>query len=115
MESLTVTVVYHPNCKASTDFLINVSKLTEAQIEYINIKEDKIETSINVDFVPLMIINNDPNKIFKGKSAFEKVEELLSTSKQKPEIKAKKSSNTYSKKVSFVEQDDKKDRIDLSK
>ena len=38
MASLSIVVVYHPNCKASTDFLILVSKLTDAEIEYINIK-----------------------------------------------------------------------------
>ena len=77
MGSLNIVVVYHPNCKASTDFLIQVSKLHDAELEYINIKEDKIESEINIDVVPLIIINNDPSKIYKGKSAFDKLNDLI--------------------------------------
>ena len=68
MDSLNIAVVYHPNCKASTDFLIQISKLQDAELEYINIKEDKIDTEINIDVVPLIIVNNDPSKIYKGKA-----------------------------------------------
>ena len=112
MSSLNLVVVYHPNCKASTDFLIKVSRVQEAEIEYIDIKEDKIETGIDIDVVPLLIIDNDPSKIFKGKKAFDKVESLLTT--EKPSSK-KPSGNRYSKNVTFIEEGDKKDKIDLSK
>tara|TARA_B100000287_G_scaffold428731_1_gene480634 strand:- start:1141 stop:1482 length:342 start_codon:yes stop_codon:yes gene_type:complete len=112
MSSLNLVVVYHPNCKASTDFLIKVSKVQEAEIEYINVKEDKIETGIDIDVVPLLIIDNDPSKIFKGKKAFDKVESLLTT--EKPASK-KHSGNRYTKNVTFVEEGDKKEKIDLSK
>ena len=40
MSSLSIVVVYHPNCKPSTDFLIAASRLTNADLEYINIKDD---------------------------------------------------------------------------
>ena len=43
MEQTSIVVVYHPNCKASTDFIIAVSKVPDANIEYINIKEDEIQ------------------------------------------------------------------------
>lgn len=114
MDSLNIVVVYHPNCKASTDFLIQVSKLQDAELEYINIKEDKIETEINVDVVPLIILNNDPSKIYKGKSAFDKLNDLIAN---KPVKTAKKETGgvKYGKGVTFVEQSDKKEKIDLSK
>tara|TARA_B100001287_G_scaffold41932_1_gene30980 strand:- start:1193 stop:1543 length:351 start_codon:yes stop_codon:yes gene_type:complete len=115
MGSLNIVVVYHPNCKASTDFLIHVSKLShDTVLEYINIKEDKIETEIDVDVVPLMIINNDPSQIFKGKSAFDKIDNLIAN---KPVKTSKKETggNTYGKTVTFLEQSTKKEKIDLSK
>lgn len=115
MDSLNVVVIYHPNCKASTDFLIHVSKLTEADLEYINIKEDKIETDINVDVVPFIIINNNPSGIYKGKAAFDKVTELISTAK-KPKQK-ETNSLKFGKTVTFIESDSNKgkEKIDLSK
>ena len=113
MGSLSIVVVYHPNCKPSTDFLIKVSKLTEANIEYINIKDEKIETEINIDVIPLMIVNNDPNSIFKGKQAFDKVDELVQNVIAKPQ---KETNNKYNKSVQFIEEtDNKKEKIDLSK
>ena len=77
MNSSNIVVVYHPDCKASMDFLIKVSKLQNTELEFINIKEDKIETDISVDIVPLIIIDNDPSKIYKGKIAFDKIEDLI--------------------------------------
>tara|TARA_Y100000748_G_C15446214_1_gene469108 strand:- start:228 stop:569 length:342 start_codon:yes stop_codon:yes gene_type:complete len=112
MESIGIVVVYHPNCKPSTDFLIKVSKLTEANIEYINIKDDKIDTQLNIDTVPLMIINNNSDNIFKGKQAFDKVDDLIKTTSQKPK---KDITNKYNKSVKFIEETDKKEKIDLSK
>jgi len=113
MDSLNVVVVYHPNCKASTDFLIHVSKLQDAELEYINIKEDKIETEISVDVVPFIIINNNPSAIFKGKAAFDKIDELITTKKPKQK---ETTSLKFGKTVTFVETDsNKKDKIDLSK
>jgi len=112
MESLSVVVIYHPNCRPSTDFLIKVSKLTEANVEYINIKDDEIETEINVDVVPFIIINNNPKNIFKGKGAFDKIDELLTNVTVKPK---KETTNKYNKTVKFIEDNTKKEKIDLSK
>ncbi len=113
MGSLSIVVVYHPNCKPSTDFLIKVSKLTNADVEYINIKDEKIDTEIDIDVIPLMLVNNDPNSIFKGKQAFDKVDELLQNVIAKPQ---KETNNKYNKSVQFIEEtDNKKEKIDLSK
>lgn len=114
MSSLSIVVVYHPNCKPSTDFLILINKLEDVNLEYINIKEDKIETEINVDVVPLIIINNDPSKIYKGKKAFEKINELIEDKASKP-VKKETGGVKYGKSVTFIEQSDKKEKIDLSK
>ena len=115
MSSLSLCVVYHPNCKPSTDFLIKVSKLQNAELTYINIKDDDIESELDIDTVPLIIINDDPSKIFKGKQAFDKVDDLLKEDK----IAAPKkfSRNKYAKAVSFVEEEKsgKKEKIDISK
>ena len=111
MNPVELVVVYHPNCRASTDFLIKASKLQNYEIKYINVKEDNIETEIEIDVVPILIVDNDPNKIFKGKSAFDKVDKMLeSTPKQ-----TKKTGSGYLTKVTFKEELEKKEKIDLSK
>jgi hypothetical protein len=106
MEPLSIVVVYHPNCRASTDFLIAVSKLN-ADTEYINIKDDKIDTDLVIDVVPLMIINNDEKNVFKGENAFKKVAELRSLESSKENILNKQVS-AYSKSVQFIEPEKKK-------
>jgi len=110
MSNSSITVVYHPNCKASTDFIIKVSKLQNFDFEYINLKEDNIESSIDVDVVPLIIIDNDPNKIFKGKKAFDKIESLMTEVKKPPTSTLK-----YSQTVTFKEDTGKKEAIKLER
>lgn len=113
--SKNLTVVYHPMCKASTDFIIKVSEVTGYDKEFINLKEDKIESSkVNVDVVPLLIINNEPDKVYRGKKAFEIIETLKAES-QMP-VQKKNGSMKYGTVVSFLEpKDDKKERIELEK
>tara|TARA_B100000768_G_scaffold181517_1_gene204854 strand:+ start:1202 stop:1552 length:351 start_codon:yes stop_codon:yes gene_type:complete len=115
MDSKNLTVVYHPACKASTDFIIKVSEVQGYDKEFINLKEDKIESSkIEVDVVPLLIINDDPNRVYKGKKAFDIIETLKS---EVTTVSQKKSgSMKYGLNVAFSEPtDDKKERIDLEK
>lgn len=107
-----ITVVFHPKCAASLNFLIKVKELQDIDIEYINYKEDSFETDIEIDVVPLIILNNDLDKIFKGKSAFDKIEDikLNNSGPNKP-----RGGLSYGKKtVTFVAEDssDKK-KIDL--
>lgn len=115
MASKNLTVVYHPSCKASTDFIIKVSEVQGYDKEFINLKEDKIESSqINVDVVPLLIINDDPDRVYKGLKAFEMIETL----KSEVELPTQKKSGTmkYGLNVVFTEpKDDKKERIELEK
>ena len=80
----------------------------------INKKEDTIESSqINVDIVPLLIINDDPNRVYKGKEAFDILNTLKSEIKQQNK---KTNSMKYGTAVHFIEQqDNKKERIELEK
>jgi hypothetical protein len=113
--SKNLTVVYHPMCKASTDFIIKVSEVQGYDKEFINLKEDKIESSkVNVDVVPLLIINDDPNRVYRGQKAFE-ILETLKAEAQLP-VQKKSGSMKYGTTVSFLEpKDDKKERIELEK
>jgi len=111
--SINLVVVYHPKCKPSTDFIIKTKLLKDADIEYINIEEDKIETQIEIDIVPMIIVDNDESKIYKGKRAFDKLDELISipnSNKNKPEASLKYGG----KSVTFKHDDGKKQTIDLS-
>lgn len=113
--SKNLTVVYHPMCKASTDFIIKVSDVQGYDKEFINLKDDKIESSkIDVDVVPLLIINDDPNRVYRGQKAFE-ILETLKAEAQLP-VQKKSGSMKYGTTVSFLEpKDDKKERIELEK
>jgi hypothetical protein len=91
--STSLIVVYHRDCKASTDFIILASKLTTYDIEYIDIKTDKFETDIIIDVVPMIIIDNKENGIFKGKNAFSKIEELIRTPVKKQVVNSLKYDN----------------------
>jgi hypothetical protein len=75
--SNSMIVVFHKDCKASTDFIMSVAKLEGYDIDYIDIKTDKFETDINIDVVPLLIIGNKETGIYKGKDAFNKIEDLI--------------------------------------
>jgi len=109
--SINLVVVYHPKCKPSTDFIIKTKQLKDVDIEYINILEDKIETQIDIDIVPLIILDNDEHQIYKGKKAFDKLDELiLQPNKNKPD----KSLKYTTKSVSFKHDTGKKETIDLS-
>ena len=89
-------------------------KLKTYDKEYINLKDDKIETELNVDKVPLIIINNDQANIFKGKQAYDKLEEMI-LEEETPKKAANKTMK-YGTKVNFiVPTDDKKERINLEK
>ena len=114
MSNPSMKVVYHPNCEASTNFIINISKLKNYNIEYINLKDD-IETSIVIDVVPLIIIDNDPSKIFKGKNAFDKLESLILEESNKPPVKQPTGNSVYGKTVTFKEDTGKKETIKLER
>jgi len=106
----SITVIFHKDCKASTDFIVAVSKLQGYEIDYIDIKTDKFETDINIDVVPFIIIDNSESGIYKGKAAFDKLEELIKTPVKKDAINTLK----YGSVNTFIEDvKDKNQKIDL--
>ena len=113
--------VYHPQCNASIELLTKTKELNEITIDYVNLEEDKIETKLNVDIVPMIIIDNSEELIFKGKDAFDKIEHMLQ--KSNPYKRSTVSGGLrYGKGVVFVEEEPKGDKkkqqeggIDLSK
>ena len=104
----SIVVVFHKDCKPSTDFIIKVSKLQNFSIEYIDVKTDKFESDIEIDVVPLIILDN--KEIFMGREAFDKIEELSKTPPKKEKIGSLK----YDMVNTFVEDSSSKNqKIDL--
>ena len=112
MNVSNITIVYHPKCEASMNFLIKTKELTDIEIDYINFKEDSFESDIEIDIIPLIILNNDISQIFKGKMAFDKIEEIKVNKIPK---KSKGSLSYGNKSVTFMPEDgsQKKVKIDL--
>jgi len=52
MSVSNITVVYHPKCTASVNFLIKTKELSDIQMEYINYLEDSFDSDIDIDVVP---------------------------------------------------------------
>lgn len=71
---MSITIVFHRDCRASTDIISKMDDLSGYKIDYIDIYSDKFESDIEIDIVPIIIIDN--NDIYKGKDAFDKIEEL---------------------------------------
>lgn len=113
MSVSNVTVVYHPKCPASINFLIKTKELSSLNVDYINFQEDTFESDIVIDKVPLIIIDNDQNKIFKGKDAFDKIDQLKNSIA--PPKKNKSGLGYGNKNVTFMPEDasEKKKKIDL--
>jgi hypothetical protein len=118
MKVENLVLVYHPECKASTDLIVKTKDLTDVNVETVDISQDEIETDLKIDIVPLIILDQDPNKVFKGKEAFDKIEEIKEASKSKNTFgKSGGSGLKYGSSFKFVEEEssDKKQSIDLTK
>ena len=69
-----LTVVYHQRCEASLEFVGKTRKFLEThEIEYIDIATEDFESAIEIDVVPILV---QGNMIFKGKEAFDRLEQL---------------------------------------
>ena len=101
--SIPIVVVFHKDCKASTDFIALVSTLRGYEIEYVDLKTDKFETDIIIDIVPLIIIDNKESNIFKGKAAFNKIEDLI----KNPVKKSISNSLKYDQAINFIAEESK--------
>ena len=111
MSVSSITVVYHPKCSASVNFLIKTKEIKDVDIQYINYIEDSFESDIDIDIVPLIIINNDISQVFKGLKAYHKLEEIKHNNNTS---KKNKTVLSYgNKQVTFMPDDGKKTKIDL--
>lgn len=118
MKVENLVLVYHPKCKASTDLIVKTKDLKGVNVETVDISQDEIETDLKIDVVPLIILDQDPNKVFKGKDAFDKIDEIIETSKSKNTFgKSGSTGLKYGTSLKFVEEEssDKKQSIDLTK
>lgn len=69
-----LTVVYHQRCEASLEFVGKTRKFLETHdIEYIDIATEEFESAIEIDVVPILV---QGNMVFKGKEAFDRLEQL---------------------------------------
>ena len=71
---MSIIVVFHKDCQASVNIISKMDDLTGYEIDYIDIYTYKFEADIEIDIVPIIIVNN--TEVYKGKEAFDKVEEL---------------------------------------
>lgn len=89
-----ITVVYHNKCGISLDFVAKTRKFLETHdIEYIDIDKEEFESSIEIDVVPILV---QGSMIFKGKDAFDKLENLNNTNNKTLQNNKKTSGSLYS-------------------
>lgn len=118
MESKSLTLVFHPKCKASTDLLVKSKELKDIKIEYINIAEDKIETDLVIDTVPLIILDNSVESIHVGKAAHDKIDKLIEKINKPTYNKKATGGLKYGAVNTFIEDESAKKKgesIDISK
>jgi len=96
MEDETITVIYHSECKPSMIFLELIKNLKGYKMNLIDMNENGFDTDLDVDIIPFICIGNKRSEIFKGKEAFNKIEELIIRTK-------KDSKGVYGTVVTFKE------------
>jgi hypothetical protein len=87
MENSNLVLVIHSLCPASVN-LNNKLLFNNMSINVIDLQIQEVEAKIDIDVVPIIIIDN--SKILKGKAAFDYVEKLIED-KNKPQNTKKKS------------------------
>ncbi len=92
MENNSLVLVIHSLCPASMS-IYNKFKANDIKVVVINLEYQEVEARIEVDMVPLLIINN--NKVLKGKVVFDYLDELV-LSKNVSQSNGKKKSSLYS-------------------
>ena len=92
MENNSLVLVIHSLCPASVS-IHNKFEANNIKVDVINLEYQEVEARIEVDMVPLLIINN--NKVLKGKAVFDYIDELV-LSKSVLQSNGKKKTNLYS-------------------
>ena len=108
MNDKSITIIFHPGCKASVDFCSLVKKLDNYNLNFIDLQNDELESELEVDIVPFICIDNKKTEIYKGKDAFDKIQSLLKTNNKK------EPRGIYDSSFTFIEDvKSKTERIDL--
>jgi len=68
------TYIYHSDCEPSNTLYKLVNEKIKTEIDYINLKTDTIESTIEINSVPMLIVDNQT--ILLGKEAFDFVEKI---------------------------------------
>ena len=74
-------LVYHQDCQASKKILDVFSHINGLNVTLINIYEKDIESSVKIDKVPTLIVNNE--RMLVGKEVFEYCQNVI-TNNEKP-------------------------------
>ena len=110
MEDKSIVVIFHSNCKASTEFCSLVKNLNNYNLNFIDLQNDELDSQIetDVDVVPFICIDNKKSEIYKGKDAFDKIRSLIETNNRK------ETRGIYGSSVTFIEDaKQKREHIDL--
>jgi hypothetical protein len=87
MENSNLVLVIHSLCPASVN-IHNKLLFNNININVIDLQIQEVEAKINIDVVPIIIIDN--SNVLKGKAVFDYVEKLIAD-KNKPQNTKKKS------------------------
>ncbi len=100
---MSITVVFHKDCQASVDIISKVLELKDYKIDYkidyIDIYHDEFESDIEIDVVPIIIVDN--SEVYKGKDAFDKIEQL----KNPPKSKKVRGPGMYNRSITIAPED----------
>ena len=96
---MSITVVFHKDCQASVNIISKVQELKDYKIDYIDIYNDEFESDIEIDVVPIIIVDN--SEVYKGKDAFDKIEQLKNPLKSKKAL----GSSIYNRAITIAPED----------
>lgn len=93
---LEIVYIYHERCQASLNLLTEITEIKNkfSDIEYIDLSKDKIESSIEIEAVPTLIVDNE--KVHVGKQAFDFVRQIANEPVKKQQEPSSKKKNMYS-------------------
>ncbi len=92
MEKNSLVLIIHSQCNASLS-VKNKFIMNNIDVQIIDLEFQTVETQLELDLVPILVIDN--NKVLKGKSVFDYLDELI-LNKNAPQNNGKKKSSLYS-------------------
>ena len=92
MEKNSLVLIIHSKCNASLS-VQNKFIMNNIDVQIIDLEFQTVETQLEIDLVPILVIDN--NKVLKGKSVFDYLDELI-LNKNASKNNGKKKSSLYS-------------------